>query len=147
MSSGSPSQIVHDVGGPIRGSPSSRHTGTPEQLSLEVVECRIERSLRGLLAWDLRRAGLPTSSSANGSSPSSARMLLDERERRLGSLVVAVDRRRLASTDVLAVPQLDLDDVLPVARLAGDHEGLRQLEADDAGVDVHTLTLSRPVSH
>ena len=54
MSSGSPSQIVHDVGGPIRGSPSSRQTGTPEQLSLKIVERRIERSLRGLLAGDLR---------------------------------------------------------------------------------------------
>ena len=32
MSSGSPSQIVHDVGGPTRGSPSSRQTGTPSSL-------------------------------------------------------------------------------------------------------------------
>ena len=64
-----------------------------------------------------------------------------------GVSLVAVDRRRLASTDVPAVPQLDLDDVLPVTRLAGDHEGLRQPEADDTGVEVHTLTLSRPVSH
>ena len=64
-------------------------------------------------------------------------MLLDERERRLGRLVVALDRRRLAAADVRAVPQLDLDDVLPVARLARDHERLGQPEAGDGGFDLH----------
>ena len=60
-------------------------------------------------------------------------MLLDERERRLGRLVVTVDRRGLAATDVAAVAQLDLDDVLPVARLARDHERLGQPQPDDGG--------------
>ncbi len=64
-------------------------------------------------------------------------MLLDERERRLGRLSVALDRRRLAAADVAAVAELDLDDVVPVARLPRDDEGLRQPEPDDVGADLH----------
>ena len=49
MSSGSPSQIVHDVGGPPRRRPSSLWHGQTEQLSLEVVQRSVDRVARGEL--------------------------------------------------------------------------------------------------
>ena len=57
MSSGSPSQIVHEVGGPIRGSPSSRQTGTPSSLPWRSCSARVERGLGGVLARDLAEPG------------------------------------------------------------------------------------------
>src|SRR5262249_2523758 len=71
------------------------------------------------------------------------RMFADERLRRLGRLAVALDRSGLAAPDMVAVPDLDLDDVRPVRRLAGDHEGLREAEADDGGLDQHERSLMR----
>ena len=141
MSSGSPSQIVHDVGGPTRGSPSSRQTGTPSSLPWRSWSAASSAALAAC-SPGTSASRAPISSSANGSSPSSAPCSLDERERGLGRLVVALDRRGLAAADVRAVPQLDLDDVLPVARLARDHERLGQPQADDSGVDLHDVTLS-----
>ena len=134
MSSGSPSQIVHEVGGPIRGNRAGRQTGSPEQLALEVVEGPVERRLGGVLARDL---GEPLADLLQRERvvAEQVSVLLDERERRLRRLVVAVDRRRLAPTDVPVVAQLDLHDVLPVARLARDHERLRQARPDDGGLD------------
>ena len=44
---------------------------------------------------------------------------------------------------MVAVPDLDLDDVRPVRRLAGDREGLREAEADDGGLDQHERSLMR----
>ena len=70
-------------------------------------------------------------------------MLLDERERRLGRLVVALDRGSLAAPDMTAVAHLDLDDVLPVARLTSDHERLGQAQPDDGGLDLHLGSLLR----
>ncbi len=145
MSSGSPSQIVHDVGGPTRGSPSRRQTGTPSSLPWRSWSAASSAALAACSPGHLaepRTDLLERERVVAEQRP----VLLDERERRLGRLVVAVDRRRFTAADVRPVPQLDLDDVLPVAGLARDHERLRQPEADDAGVDVHTGTLSRPDS-
>ena len=69
-------------------------------------------------------------------------MLPDEGERRLRRLVVALDRRRFPAPDVVAVVELDLDDVGPVGRLAGDHERLGEAKADDGGLDEHALELT-----
>ena len=69
MSSGSPSQIVQDVGGPARRSPSSRQTGRPASFpcrswSAASMPARAANCSRG------RRASI--SSSAQGSSPSAS---------------------------------------------------------------------------
>ena len=115
MSSGSPSQTVHEVGGPARGRPSSRHTGRPSELPAEVVQRRVERRLRRPLAGLLlqpradlleRERVVAEQSSACSSTNASADS---------ARLVVAVDRRRLAVADDAVVAQLDLDDVVPVA--------------------------------
>src|SRR6185436_1027991 len=62
---------------------------------------------------------------------------LEIRERRGPGLVLALDRRALAEARNLSVPQLDLDDIVLVARLAGDHERLRQLQRGDPGGQLH----------
>ena len=64
-------------------------------------------------------------------------MLLDERERRRGRLVVALARRGLAAADVVAVPERDLHQVHLVAALARDAKGLRQARGDDPAGDLH----------
>ena len=96
----------------------------------------VERRLGGVLARDL---GEPLADLLQRERivAEQRAVLLDERERRLGRLVVALDRGGLAPADVAAVAQLDLDDVLPVARLARDHERLGQVQPDDGGLDLH----------
>ena len=64
-------------------------------------------------------------------------MLLHERLRRLRALAVAVDRSALAVPLDAVVPDRDLDDVGVVGGLAGDDEGLGQLQPDDARFDLH----------
>ena len=89
MSSGSPSQTVHDVGGPPCFRPSSRQTGTPASLpqrscSAASIAARAANSRRGKPLEDLvEREGIV---------PELARVLLDVRERGLRRLAVAVDR-------------------------------------------------------
>jgi hypothetical protein len=100
------------------------------------VERSVEGGLRRLLSRD---RGKPRTDLLEPERvvPESVSMLLDERERGLRRLVVAVDRSRLTAADMVAVAELDLDDVLPVARLARDHERLGQPEPDDGGLDQH----------
>ena len=95
MSSGSPSQTVHDVGGPPRGQPEQAVDGNAEQLALEVVERCVERALRRLLALDVAepRADLLERERIVADEVA---VVLDERERGLRGLAVALDRRRLA---------------------------------------------------
>ena len=50
MSSGSPSQTVQEVGGPVRGRPEQLPDRDAEQLALEVVQRAVERRPRGVLA-------------------------------------------------------------------------------------------------
>jgi hypothetical protein len=50
MSSGSPSQIVHEVGGPTRRRPSQLVHGQPGELALQVVQRVVERGARRVLA-------------------------------------------------------------------------------------------------
>ena len=64
-------------------------------------------------------------------------MTLDERERRLRGLAVALDRRRFSPSVGPVVRDRDVDDVRPVPGLATDHERRRELESDDLGTDLH----------
>ena len=102
----------------------------------------VERGLGRMLARDL---GEPLADLLQGERivAEQVPVLLDERERRLGRLVVAVDRRSLAPADVTGVAHLDLNDVLPVARLTSDHERLGQAQPDDGGRDLHLGSLLR----
>ena len=86
-----------------------------------------------------RRASI--SSSAQGSSPSVVRVLLEVRERRLGGLLVALDRRRLAEAGHAVVLDLDEDDLGGVLRAAGDDERLGELERRDPGGQLHDQRL------
>ena len=109
MSSGSPSQTVQLVGGPARRSPSSRQTGWPSELALQVVERGVERRARRELA---RREPLDHLLERERVVAQELRVLLDVRQRGLGRLAVAVDRARLAEARDAGVPELDDDDVL-----------------------------------
>ena len=108
-----------------------------EQLALKVVQGRVERRLRRLLARDLgepcadllERERVVAESAAVRSTKASADS---------GRLAVALDRRRLA-------PALD-DPSCSIAtwttsaqslRLAADHERLREVQPDDLGADFH----------
>ena len=64
-------------------------------------------------------------------------VLLDVRERRLGRLVVPLDRRPLPVADLAVVADLDLDDVHGVRGLPGDDERLGELQRRDPGGHVH----------
>ena len=70
-------------------------------------------------------------------------VLSDEGERRLGRLVVAVDRRRLTSSHMGSVLELDLNDVFPVACLSRDHERLCEAKAANGGDYLHAGSLLR----
>ena len=50
MSSGSPSQTVHEVGGPVRGRPEQPPDRDAEELALQVVQRAVERRPRRVLA-------------------------------------------------------------------------------------------------
>ena len=128
MSSGSPSQTVHEVGGPARRRPSSRCTGSAGELPLQVVERRVERRARSVLAGRQPRCDLVE-------RPRVVAELdrLEPGERRGGRLVVALDRRRLAEAGDVAVADLDLDDLGLVLRLARDDEGLGEPQRHGAG--------------
>ena len=64
-------------------------------------------------------------------------MALDECQRRVGCLPVALDRRRLAPSLDPVVRDGDVDDVRPVLRLAADDERLGEVQADDLGAHLH----------
>ena len=66
-----------------------------------------------------------------------ARVALDECQRRVGCLPVALDRRRLAPSLDPVVRDRDVDDVRPVLRLAADDERLGEVQADDLGAHLH----------
>jgi hypothetical protein len=69
-------------------------------------------------------------------------MLLDIGERRLGRLLVAVDRRALPVAGDVAVANLDLHHLGNVSRVAGDHERLGELKHRDSGGGTHAPTLT-----
>ena len=117
MSSGSPSQTVHEVGGPGAGARA------PAPAARRAAPAGHTAPRRAPLS---RRARPPAASPRSPPARTDARQWrarFDVGERRGGRLAVALDRRRLAEAgDVM--PELDLDDVGLVARLAGDHERL-----------------------
>ena len=142
----------HVVGVAEPDRPRGRRTGArkPEQaerrdseeLPLEVVERGVERRLRRLLARDRSqpRADLLERERVVAEQPG---VLFHERERRLGGLVVALDRRTLAAAGHALVAQRHLHDVRVVGRLARDDERLGQLQPDDARLDLHAGRLRR----
>ena len=140
MSSGSPSQIVHEVGGPVRGSPSRRQTGCPASLPQRSCSARVDRRLRRLLA---RARGEPGADLLERERVVAEQRLdlVEERRCRGRRLAVALDRRGLAEPGHAAVRELDVDDVRRVRRLARDHEGLAQLERRDPGREPHVSRL------
>ena len=71
------------------------------------------------------------------------RCRLEVRERGRARLVVALDRRALAEAGDAVVAQLDLDDVVLVARLARDHERLGEAQGDDPGGELHRRNPNR----
>ena len=134
MSSGSPSQTVQLVGGPPRGEPEQPPDRLAEQLALQVVERGVDRRPRRELSG---REPLHHLLERERVVADEIGVLLDVRQRRLGRLAVVVEGLRLAEAGDAGVPELDHDDVLGVARAAGDDERLRKLERDDPGGDVH----------
>ena len=91
MSSGSPSQIVHDVGGPAAAQAEQLVDRLPDELALQVVERMVECRARRVLA---RRQAVEDLVERERVV---ARVdLLEPRDRRVRRLVVVPDRRRLA---------------------------------------------------
>ena len=106
------------------------------------MERRVERRLRGLLARD-RRESLADVLERERIVPDDAPVLVDELDRGLRRLAVALDRRRLAESGHALVGQRDVDDVRVVGRLARDDERLRELQAHDPSLDLHLPKLPR----
>ncbi len=65
-----------------------------------------------------------------------------KRDRGLRGLVVPLDRRRLAVPGHPLVAQSHMDDVCVIGGVASDDEGLRQLQPDDPGLDLHAPELT-----
>ena len=103
------------------------------------MECPIESGTRGVLAG--RQPGLDLLEREGVGAEQRSRCL-QIRERRIAGLVVPLDRRPLAEAGERSVPQLDLNDVVLVARLARDHERLGELQGDDPGGQLHAATLT-----
>ena len=136
MSSGSPSQTVHEVGGPGARQPEQLPHRHAEQLPLQVVEGAVERRLRRVLAGAppaVRRSPRARTDRRRGSAPCSSTKASAD----CGRLRVAVDRRRLAEAGRAVVAQLHLEHVVLVRRLAGDHERLGEPQRDDPGGQLH----------
>ena len=102
MSSGSPSQIVHEVGGPVRGRPEQAPDGLAGELPAEVVERAVDRRLRRLLAGALGEARADLLERERVVAEQRLD-LVEERQRRGRRLAVALDRRRLAVARHVAV--------------------------------------------
>ncbi len=111
-------------------------SGKSEQLSLKIMEGGVERGLRRLLARSRRETRADLLQGKRVVSDELA-VLLDEPDRGLGGLVVALDRRGLPVSGRFLVAQSHMDDVCVVGGIAGDDEGLRQLQPHDPGLDLH----------
>ena len=112
MSSGSPSQIVHEVGGPCAPQPEQPVDGQAASA------CPAGRAARASTA--ARAACSPGGSDVEDlvERPRVVAELdaLEPGERRVRRLVVALDRRGLAEPGDAVVPDLDLDDLGLVLR-------------------------------
>src|SRR5581483_9454028 len=113
--------------------------GTADQLSLQVVQGRVDRRACGPLAGRQPRHDLLERERILAER---AGVLLDVCERGRGGFVVALDRRRLAVAAHAVVRDRHVDDVLRVARAARDDERLGELERHDPRFDVHALRLA-----
>ena len=76
--------------------PSSRQTGTPEQLPLQVVQRPVKRGLRGVLARHARPVARRSPRARTGRRRAAAGAPRRNASARRRRLVVAIDRRRLA---------------------------------------------------
>ncbi len=143
MSSGSPSQIVHVVGGPDAAESEQLVHGPAEQLALKVVQRDVERRPCGELSSGQALHDLLDRERVVAER---VRMLFDVCERRLRRFVVAVDRGRLAEAVDAAARQRELHDLLFVAGAARDHECLGELQGQDPRLGLHAgeATLALP---
>src|SRR5579884_2024707 len=132
---------------PARRRPAPRQPeqlvdGPPDELPLQVVQRRVDGRPGGELA-----RGQPGQDLLERERivAEELRDLVDVRERRLRGLVVALVRRRLAVAAHAVERDGHVYDVLRVARAARDDERLRELERDDARLDLHALRLASRV--
>jgi hypothetical protein len=143
--------VAHVVGIPEPDRPRRRRAepahaeqsphGDTGQLSLQVVERRVERGPRRPLA------GLePLLDLVQGEGVVAERVgrLFDVLQRGLRCLAVAVDRRTFTEAGDTVVPELYLHHVGSVVRLARDHERLREVQRGDSGRHVHRGYTRRP---
>src|SRR4030095_16545875 len=95
-----------------------------DEPALKVVQRRVERRLRSLLARRLRQpsADLLERKGVVAEQPA---VLLHECERGRSGLTVPLDRRSLPVPDDTVVADLEVQDVSRVLLLPRDHEGLR----------------------
>jgi hypothetical protein len=104
------------------------------------VESAVQRCLGGVLPGGQPRLDLLE---REGVVAQQCPCRIEIGERRLARLLVPLDRCALAEPRDAVVGQLHLDDIVLVARLAGDHEGLREPEGDDSCVQLHGRNLTR----
>ena len=109
-------------GGPEPEQTVERHAGL---LRAQVVQRGIDGPACSLLALGQARVDLVE---GPGIVAQQSAGLFQPGGRRGGGLPVAVDRRRLPVADEAVVPDLHLHEIDRVRRLAGNDEGLRELE-------------------
>ena len=112
MSSGSPSQIVHEVGGPPRCEPEQPPRRLAGELAAQVVERRVEGRLRGWLARELREPALDRLERERVVAEQ-LRRLVEERLGTPDALAVVLLGLGLAEAARAVVSDLDPEDVLP----------------------------------
>src|SRR5439155_5938178 len=110
------------------------------ELPAEIVQCGVDGRLSRLLSGPLAEPRVDRLERERVVSEQRGR-LLDERERRFGRLLVALDRGRLAVTGDALVRELDEHDLRLVRGAARDDERLRHPQRHDPGVELHGDTL------
>ena len=119
MSSGSPSQIVQEVGGPARSRPEQSVDRQARHLPAEIVKRRVDCRLGGELAGLL---GEPAADRVEREGVVAEQLLgvVEERRGGLDGLAVVRLRRRLAEPGAPLVADLDPEHLLLGAGLARD---------------------------
>src|SRR5829696_2542213 len=109
----------------------------PRELPLEVVQRAVDRRTRCVLT---RRKAIADLVERPRVVPQLH--VAQPCERRLRRLLVTRDRGRLSEAGDVAVPDLDLDDLRLVLRLARDHERLGEPKRRDPRLELHRREIS-----